>query len=244
MPRQKIAGEPAARRSRVNGRRTRQRLLAAAIALWSEHGSLGVTVSSVAERAETARRTVYHHFPTQEALLSATIEFVDTELAYLTAGEIGPDDNPYRLVAGLAADNPDLIRSVLSRLLAGDPMTDPIYASGVQYWMGEPSQRLREGILPEHANAVSISMWYAANLIIATKQSQAERRREAERFARTYERVLHEGIFAGEPARYGGLEVSEARRLRQLEDENGRLKRLLAESVLDNAILKDLLGKV
>lgn len=45
-------------------------------------------------------------------------------------------------------------------------------------------------------------------------------------------------------AKYGGLEVSEARRLRQLEDENGKLKRLLAESVLDNAILKDLLGKV
>ncbi|KPF77774.1 transposase [Novosphingobium sp. AAP93] len=45
-------------------------------------------------------------------------------------------------------------------------------------------------------------------------------------------------------AKYGGLEVSDARRLRQLEDENGKLKRLLAESVLDNAILKDLLGKV
>ena len=41
-----------------------------------------------------------------------------------------------------------------------------------------------------------------------------------------------------------GLEVSDARRLRQLEDENAKLKRLLAESVLDNAILKDLLGKV
>jgi putative transposase len=45
-------------------------------------------------------------------------------------------------------------------------------------------------------------------------------------------------------AKYGGLEVSDARRLRQLEDENGKLKRLLAESVLDNSILKDLLGKV
>ena len=44
--------------------------------------------------------------------------------------------------------------------------------------------------------------------------------------------------------KYGGMEVSEARRLRQLEDENAKLKRLLAESVLDNAILKDLLGKV
>jgi len=41
----------------------------------------------------------------------------------------------------------------------------------------------------------------------------------------------------------GGLEVSDARRLKALEDENRRLKRLLAESLLDNAALKDLLGK-
>ncbi len=44
-------------------------------------------------------------------------------------------------------------------------------------------------------------------------------------------------------AKYGGMEVSDAHRLRQLEDENGNLKRLLADSMLDNAILKDLLGK-
>ena len=44
-------------------------------------------------------------------------------------------------------------------------------------------------------------------------------------------------------SKYGGLEVSEARRLKALEDENRRLKRLLAEPMLDNAALKDLLGK-
>jgi putative transposase len=44
-------------------------------------------------------------------------------------------------------------------------------------------------------------------------------------------------------AKYGGLEVSEARRLKALEDENRRLKKLLAEAMLDNAALKDLLGK-
>ena len=44
-------------------------------------------------------------------------------------------------------------------------------------------------------------------------------------------------------AKYGGLEVSEARRLKALEEENRRLKKLLAESMLDNAALKDLLGK-
>ena len=43
--------------------------------------------------------------------------------------------------------------------------------------------------------------------------------------------------------RYGGMEVSEAKRLRQLEDENTRLKKLLAEQVLDNAALKAVLAK-
>ena len=44
-------------------------------------------------------------------------------------------------------------------------------------------------------------------------------------------------------ARYGDLEVSEAKRLRALEDENSKLKRLLADAMLDNAGLKDLLSK-
>jgi putative transposase len=44
-------------------------------------------------------------------------------------------------------------------------------------------------------------------------------------------------------AKYGGMDVSEARKLRALEDENGKLKRLLADAMLDNSALKDLLGK-
>ena len=44
-------------------------------------------------------------------------------------------------------------------------------------------------------------------------------------------------------AKYGGLEVSEARRLRSLEDENRRLKKLLAETMLDVAMLKDIASK-
>src|SRR5436853_3879497 len=43
-------------------------------------------------------------------------------------------------------------------------------------------------------------------------------------------------------AKFGGLQASEAKRLRALEDENGRLKRMLADTMLDNAALKDLLG--
>ena len=44
-------------------------------------------------------------------------------------------------------------------------------------------------------------------------------------------------------AKYGGLEVSEARRLRQLEDENRRLKHIVAEQVLDIQALKGVLAK-
>ena len=44
-------------------------------------------------------------------------------------------------------------------------------------------------------------------------------------------------------AKYGGLEVSEARRLRELEGENAKLKRLLADTMLDNVALKDRLAQ-
>jgi putative transposase len=44
-------------------------------------------------------------------------------------------------------------------------------------------------------------------------------------------------------AKYGGMDVSDAKRLRSLEEENRRLKKLLAESILDQAALKELLAK-
>ena len=44
-------------------------------------------------------------------------------------------------------------------------------------------------------------------------------------------------------AKFGGLDVSEARRLKALEEENARLKRLLADAMLDNAVLKEAAAK-
>jgi putative transposase len=44
-------------------------------------------------------------------------------------------------------------------------------------------------------------------------------------------------------AKFGGMDVSDAKRLKALEDENGKLKRMLADAMLDNVALKDLLGK-
>jgi len=44
-------------------------------------------------------------------------------------------------------------------------------------------------------------------------------------------------------SKFGGMEVSEAKRLKALEDENRKLKKLLAEQVMDNSTLKEMLGK-
>jgi putative transposase len=71
--------------------------------------------------------------------------------------------------------------------------------------------------------------------------------KEAEAGAKSAELARKHGISEASlynwKAKYGGLEVSEAKRLRALEDENAKLKRLLADTMLDNAGLKDLLSK-
>jgi len=71
--------------------------------------------------------------------------------------------------------------------------------------------------------------------------------REHEAGVKTAELCRKHGIsdatFYNWKAKYGGMTVSEAARLRTLEDENRRLKKLLAESMLDVSTLKDLLGK-
>ena len=51
------------------------------------------------------------------------------------------------------------------------------------------------------------------------------------------------GTFYAWKAKFGGMDVSDAKRLRVLEDENAKLKRLLADSMLDNTALKDLLTR-
>jgi len=70
---------------------------------------------------------------------------------------------------------------------------------------------------------------------------------EAEAGAKTPERCRRYGIseqtFYRWKARYGGLQVSDLRRLRQLEEENGRLKRLVADLTLDRQALQELVRK-
>jgi putative transposase len=71
--------------------------------------------------------------------------------------------------------------------------------------------------------------------------------REQEAGTTTAEVCRRHGISAATfyawKAKFGGLDVSEARRLKALEDENTKLKKLLADAMLDNVALKDLLAK-
>lgn len=71
--------------------------------------------------------------------------------------------------------------------------------------------------------------------------------RESEAGAKTGDLCRKHGISAATfynwKAKFGGLDVSEAKRLRALEEENAKLKRLLADSMLDQAALKELLSK-
>src|SRR5215475_8380583 len=54
---------------------------------------------------------------------------------------------------------------------------------------------------------------------------------------------ISSGTFYKWKAKFGGLDVSDAKRLKVLEDENAKLKKLLAETMLDNAMLKDVASK-
>lgn len=71
--------------------------------------------------------------------------------------------------------------------------------------------------------------------------------REQEAGAKTAELCRKHGIsdatFYKYKAKFGGMDMADAKKLRSLEDENAKLKRLLADAMLDNAALKDLLSK-
>ena len=54
---------------------------------------------------------------------------------------------------------------------------------------------------------------------------------------------LSPATFCELKAKYGGMDLSDTERLKQLEDENAKLKRLVADVMLDNVVLKDPLGK-
>lgn len=93
--------------------------------------------------------------------------------------------------------------------------------------------------MQEEDEEVKNSRFSEEQIIGILKQSEAG--------ARTGELCRQHGISAATfyvwRSKYGGLEVSEAKRLKQLEEENSKLKRIVADQALDITMLKDLVGK-
>lgn len=81
---------------------------------------------------------------------------------------------------------------------------------------------------------------YTEEQIIAAIRSQEAGEKTAEVCRRL---GIHTHTFHRWKAKYGGMNVSEAKRLRELEDENRRLKHIVADLTLDNRALKDVLSK-
>ena len=106
-----------------------------------------------------------------------------------------------------------------------------------------------------YAGALAIAVCFSSVTLRETEMKQSrftEERiiailREHEAGSKTGDVCRKHGVssatFYKWKAKYGGLDVSDARRLRALEDENAKLKKLLAEAMLDNAMLKDINSK-
>ncbi|MCF8589753.1 TetR/AcrR family transcriptional regulator [Gordonia sp. HY285] len=129
------AREPQQDRSRI----TRERLLASAVDILADQGWAAATVAHVAEEAGVSRGAAQHHFPTREALITAALEQMFTDLTALAAEDL--DDLP---------PGPERIRVVVER--AVDIYVGPNFRAALQVWAAAASdEALRERILPLEA---------------------------------------------------------------------------------------------
>ncbi|WP_028226383.1 TetR/AcrR family transcriptional regulator [Paraburkholderia ferrariae] len=185
-----------AMKRRANGIRTHARLLECAVSLWAELGLTGVTISALAERTGLTRRTVYQHFENRDVLLAEMKDHLDEELVKLAAGHASAFPDPYGMVAGLAADNLDLVRSRILDMISTDANDNPLVMDTIKWFrVLETRGQLRDGIDPAHAAIICLSMWFAATLAVSLAATPAERREQAKRFSRTFADVMSRGAF-------------------------------------------------
>jgi AcrR family transcriptional regulator len=183
------------RRQRANGRDTYAALLDAALAIWSEEGINRVTMQAVAERAGRTRGIMYHHFRDRDDLIAAVQIHLRDRLAHVFDFAKTPSRNDYLMVAGLMVDSPELVRSFLSRLLAGDAREDSLLAIARSHYREVKARNwLRPDIDADHAAVISLSMWLASMMAVDLKQNLSDRRAEASRFAETFQRVMESSI--------------------------------------------------
>ncbi|MDR5804827.1 helix-turn-helix domain-containing protein [Caballeronia sp. LZ001] len=181
---------------RANGIRTHARLLECAVSLWAELGLTGVTISALADRAGMTRRAIYQHFETREALIDEMRNHLDEELIKLAAGHASAFPDPYGVIAGLAADSLDLVRSRILDLISTDANDSPLVVDTIKWFhMLDARGQLRDGVDPSHAAIICLSMWFAATLAVSLGASPAERREQARRFAKSFADFMGRGAF-------------------------------------------------
>ena len=126
-----------------------------------------------------------------------------------------------------------VVKAIRSSKAGLDHSVDPV--QNLLTWRGKPKTESHTGPLNNVLRFGTIS-W---KIIEILKQSEAG--------AKTSELCRQHGISAATfyswRSMYGGLEVSEAKRLKQPEEENAKLKRIVADQALDITVLKDLVGK-
>lgn len=127
--------EPQQDRSRL----TRELLLASTVDILADQGWAAATVARVAEAAGVSRGAAQHHFPTREALITAALDQMFTDLTALAADDL--DDLP---------PGPERIGAVVER--AVDIYVGPNFRAALQVWAAAASDdALREQILPLEA---------------------------------------------------------------------------------------------
>lgn len=133
--RQSLGRQPQQQRSR----QTRERLLRSTIQVLAHEGWATATVAAVAQRAGVSRGAAQHHFPTREALITATLEQIFADLTLDAETMVVPD-----------CETPDRIRIAVDRAVATYTGTE--FKAALQVWAAAASDNaLRELILPMEA---------------------------------------------------------------------------------------------
>jgi AcrR family transcriptional regulator len=183
------------KKRRANGIETREALLHAALAIWAEEGLQGVTMEAVAARTGRTRRAAYHHFASQEELLTHARDHVKRHLMYLFDDTRHSYGDPYVFVAGLSANLPGLVASYLQELLLSSPAEDVVLQKATAVLRSMKREGLlQRGFNAEHAAAICVGLWFSAHLVVASHEGEAAHR-AAREFGRSFEHLMYHGMF-------------------------------------------------
>jgi AcrR family transcriptional regulator len=202
--------ETAARtpKRRRKGDCTREALLRAAVAIWSEEGIGRVTMNGVARRAGKTRGTVYHHFSDREALVQGAKEQLDTLLESMFSGSNRALGDPFDLVLGLVADSPEQMRSYIRGMLDEGARGNRLVGRAIQYFQALNAQgRIRPGVDPIQAALSVFGLWLAALLSASLADTPKARRLQTLRFRRTFKHLVFRALIFPESAEYSDDEA-------------------------------------